>query len=83
MKKAKDIAALLVNGQKVAFIDEEDLVNFPKGYTYDIESAKGIVFVTNKLHVDETFLNNKCILKLIRKDIVLGIGCRKIMMKVL
>ncbi|AWB29664.1 cobalt-precorrin 5A hydrolase [Clostridium botulinum] len=77
LKKAKDIAALLVNGQKVAFIDEEDLVNFPKGYTYDIESAKGIVFVTNKLHVDETFLNNKCILKLIRKDIVLGIGCRK------
>lgn len=77
MKKAKDIAALLVNGQKVAFIDEEDLVNFPKGYTYDIESAKGIVFVTNKLHVDETFLDNKCILKLIRKNIVLGIGCRK------
>ncbi|NFB14051.1 cobalt-precorrin 5A hydrolase [Clostridium botulinum] len=77
LKKAKDIAALLVNGQKVAFIDEEDLVNFPKGYTYDIESAKGIVFVTNKLHVDETFLNNKCILKLIRKNIVLGIGCRK------
>ncbi|KEI98930.1 cobalamin biosynthesis protein CbiG [Clostridium botulinum A2B3 87] len=77
LKKAKDIAALLVNGQKVAFIDEEDLVNFPKGYTYDIESAKGIVFVTNKLHVDEAFLNNKCILKLIRKNIVLGIGCRK------
>ncbi|MBD5643671.1 cobalt-precorrin 5A hydrolase [Clostridium botulinum] len=77
LKKAKDIAALLVNGQKVAFIDEEDLVNFPKGYTYDIESAKGIVFVTNKLHVDETFLNNKCILKLIRKNIVLGIGCKK------
>ncbi|EPY6471030.1 cobalt-precorrin 5A hydrolase [Clostridium sporogenes] len=77
LKKAKDIAALLVNGEKVAFIDEEDLENFPKGYTYDIEDAKGVVFVTNKLHVDETFLNNKCILKLIRKNIVLGIGCRK------
>lgn len=77
LKKAKDIAALLVNGQKVAFVDEDRLVNFPKGYTYDIESAKGIVFVTNKLHVDETLLNNKCILKLIRKNIVLGIGCRK------
>ncbi|EPY2272966.1 cobalt-precorrin 5A hydrolase [Clostridium sporogenes] len=77
LKKAKEIAALLVNGEKVAFIDEEDLENFPKGYTYDIENAKGVVFVTNKLHVDETFLNNKCILKLIRKNIVLGIGCRK------
>ncbi|KGO15563.1 cobalt-precorrin 5A hydrolase [Clostridium botulinum] len=81
LKKAKEIAALLVNGQKVAFIDEEDLVNFPKGYTYDIETAKGVVFVTNKLHIDEDLqnenLNKKCILKLIRKNIVLGIGCRK------
>ncbi|APQ77795.1 cobalt-precorrin 5A hydrolase [Clostridium botulinum] len=81
LKKAKDIAALLVNGQKVAFIDEDRLVNFPKGYTYDIEDAKGLVFVTNKLHIDEDLknekLNKKCILKLIRKNIVLGIGCRK------
>lgn len=132
LKKAKEIAALLVNGQKVAFIDEDGLIDFPKGYVHNIEDAKGIVFVTNKLYVDKTFfyeneqfisenestykkenltsketviskyaeeninpinksvqltikhedlekqsLNNKCILKLIRKNIVLGIGCRK------
>ncbi len=132
LKKAKEIAALLVNGQKVAFIDEDSLIDFPKGYVHNIEDAKGIVFVTNKLYVDKTFLNeneqfisenestykkenltsketviskyaeeninpinksvqltikhedlekqsldNKCILKLIRKNIVLGIGCRK------
>ncbi|ACQ54040.1 CbiG [Clostridium botulinum Bf] len=132
LKKEKDIAALLVNGEKVAFLDEDRLVNFPKGYTYDIGDVKGLVIVTNKLHVDKTFLNedkklisqgeskykksklagektlvskhiekeikpisksvqleikqedfqmqsldNKCILKLIRKNIVLGIGCRK------
>ncbi|EJO5347756.1 cobalt-precorrin 5A hydrolase [Clostridium botulinum] len=136
LKKAKDIAALLVNGEKVAFIDEEDLVNFPKGYINNIEDAKGLVFVTNKLHIEEDFfyknkqllsqnpskhkekkgtvketktsvkelsmlenthnqkginltskdvqvqikheeLQKKCILKLIRKNIVLGIGCRK------
>ncbi|AVQ47715.1 cobalamin biosynthesis protein CbiG [Clostridium botulinum] len=132
LKKAKEIAALLVNGQKVAFIDEDGLIDFPKGYVHSIEDAKGIVFVTNKLYVDKTFfneneqfisengstykkenltsketviskyaeeninpinksvqltikhedlekqsLNNKCILKLIRKNIVLGIGCRK------
>ncbi len=135
LKKAKEIAALLVNGQKVAFIDEDGLIDFPKGYVHNIEDARGIVFVTNKLYVDKTFLNeneqfisenesaykkenlnskktviskyaeeninpinksvqltikhedlekqsldNKCILKLIRKNIVLGIGCRKIMM---
>ncbi|ENK0839380.1 cobalt-precorrin 5A hydrolase [Clostridium botulinum] len=132
LKKAKEIAALLVNGQKVAFIDEDGLIDFPKGYVHNIEDARGIVFVTNKLYVDKTFLNeneqfisenesaykkenlnskktviskyaeeninpinksvqltikhedlekqsldNKCILKLIRKNIVLGIGCRK------
>ena len=132
LKKAKEIAALLVNGQKVAFIDEDGLIDFPKGYVHNIEDAKGIVFVTNKLYVDKIFfneneqfisenkstykkenlnsketviskyaegninpinksvqltikhedlekqsLNNKCILKLIRKNIVLGIGCRK------
>ncbi|GAA0064935.1 cobalt-precorrin 5A hydrolase [Clostridium sp. CTA-1] len=132
LKKAKEIAALLVNGQKVAFIDEDGLIDFPKGYVHNIEDAGGIVFVTNKLYVDKTFfneneqfisenkstykkenlnsketviskyaeeninpinksvqltikhedlekqsLNNKCILKLIRKNIVLGIGCRK------
>ncbi len=120
----------------MAFLDEDRLVNFPKGYTYDIGDVKGLVIVTNKLHVDKTFLNedkklisqgeskykksklagektlvskhiekeikpisksvqleikqedfqmqsldNKCILKLIRKNIVLGIGCRKIMMR--
>ncbi|WP_242851032.1 cobalt-precorrin 5A hydrolase [Clostridium sp. L74] len=163
LKKAKDIAALLVNGEKVAFIDEDGLIDFPKGYIYNIEDAKGLVIVTNKLHIneasfkDENFfkedkqiilqnvdenkhiisqnenkdreiisqnknkykeknltgekseeilisqkvdkrtnpvyeyvqlkikdeylqrqsLNDKCILKLIRKNIVLGIGCRK------
>jgi len=168
LKKAKDVAALLVNGEKVAFIDEDDLIDFPKGYIYNIEDAKGLVIVTNKLHInadsfkDENFfkedkqmilqnvdenkhiisqnenkdreiisqnknkykeknltaekseeilisqkvdkrtnpvheyvqlkikdeylqrqslnnksLNDKCILKLIRKNIVLGIGCRK------
>ncbi len=55
MKKAKDIAALLVNGQKVTFIDEDGLIDFPKGYVHNIEDAKGIVFVTNKLYVDKTF----------------------------
>ncbi|MCR1934774.1 cobalt-precorrin 5A hydrolase [Clostridium tepidum] len=132
LKKAKDIAALLVNAEKVAFIDEDGLIDLPKGYVYNIEDAKGIVLVTNKLHVDKTFLdgdgkfilqdestykegnlavkktiiskqkekkikpisesvqleikgadfqnkslNNKCIIKLIRKNIILGIGCRK------
>lgn len=147
LKKAKDIAALLVNGEKVAFVDEENLVSFPKGYIHNIEDANGLIFVTNKFNIEKTLfcsnkqlflkngnknnetkktaksnykekethinvkevsilenvhnkkqiklsskdgkllikkenfqsenLNKKCILKLIRKNIVLGIGCRK------
>ncbi|NFV13971.1 cobalt-precorrin 5A hydrolase [Clostridium sporogenes] len=93
LKKAKNIAALLVNGEKVAFIDDEKLIDFPKGYVNNSEDAEGVVIVTNKLHINpiceytqlkikhedlkKQRLNNKCILKLIRKNIVLGIGCRK------
>lgn len=59
LKKAKNIAALLVNGEKVAFIDEDDLIDFPKGYIYNIEDAKGLVIVTNKLHINEVSFKDK------------------------
>lgn len=74
LEDAKYIAALLVDGKKVGFIDEDNLIDIPKGYSCGLDNVQGIVYVTskNKLNVD-----NVRILKLIRKDIVLGIGCRK------
>ncbi|SHK15011.1 cobalt-precorrin 5A acetaldehyde-lyase [Hathewaya proteolytica DSM 3090] len=76
MKKCKDIAASLVNGERVAFIWEHSEI-LPKGYLrYNPkESYKGVVVVTNKREpkVENAF----CVLKLIQKNIVLGIGCRK------
>lgn len=74
MKKAKEIAALLVNGDKVAFVDEEGIIKTPNGYTDDLSGAAGIVYVTNK----KSF-SYKCEkkLKLIRKNIILGVGCKK------
>ncbi|WP_251860193.1 cobalt-precorrin 5A hydrolase [Clostridium sp. Marseille-Q2269] len=128
LKKAKDISALLVNGEKVAFVDEENLVGFPKGYIHNIEDAKGVVLVTSKDNVEKYLINKaralylnkfngdnseeknikdykktklrlkhwkmednnkyllqnqslnlnlKSTLKLVRKNIVLGIGCKK------
>lgn len=71
LKKMKDISALLVASKKVAFIDEENLIDIQEGYTSDLNAA-GKVYVTNKLM---TLKDNE--LKLIRKNIVLGIGCRK------
>ncbi|ERI91114.1 CbiG protein [Clostridiales bacterium oral taxon 876 str. F0540] len=67
-KTAKDISALLVDGRKVAFIDEENKIKAPKGYSDDLEAYKGLVYVTNK---------DIKTLYLIRKNIVLGIGCKK------
>ncbi|GFP77664.1 cobalt-precorrin 5A hydrolase [Clostridium fungisolvens] len=98
LKKAKEIAALLVAGEKVVFVDEEKKISTPKGYIdgdYDMQSCNaekvektcyhnnlnsnktneksGAVVVTNK----DKYLNEDKTLCLIRKNIILGIGCRK------
>lgn len=78
LKDAKDIAALLVDGKEVGFFDEEELISCPSGYVSKLSQCSGAVYVTNKNVL-------KCIeekeipksLKLIRSNIILGIGCRK------
>ncbi|MDU1442347.1 MAG: cobalt-precorrin 5A hydrolase [Clostridium cochlearium] len=78
LKDAKDIASLLVGGEKVVFLDEENIISTPKGYTRDFKDSKGVVYVTNKIDYKlPNELSNMKKLKLIRKNIVLGIGCRK------
>ena len=86
LKDAKDIAALLVDRKKVGFVDDKLNISIPKGYTSNLEDVEGLVYVTHKLYDDISkcnigSLSNKnkelSTLKLIRKDIVLGIGCRK------
>jgi cobalt-precorrin 5A hydrolase len=78
LKKAKFIASKLVAGKKIAFIDEKKGISLPKGYVESTEQAEGLVCVTNKQNLKglEKF-NNFETLKLIRKNIVLGIGCKK------
>lgn len=75
MKKAKLIAADLVQGYKVGFIDEKNEIELPKGYINDLQEARSLVYVTNKDKIES--FKDKFTLKLIRRDIVLGIGCRK------
>lgn len=73
LKDCKDIAALLVEGKKVGFYDEDNKLDIPKGYIDSLEGVDGTMYVTNKLNLN----TSKKTLKLIRKNIVLGIGCRK------
>lgn len=73
LKDCKDIAALLVEGKKVGFYDEDNKLDIPKGYRDSLEGVDGVMYVTNKLNLN----TSKKALKLIRKNIVLGIGCRK------
>ncbi|MEG0308615.1 MAG: cobalt-precorrin 5A hydrolase [Clostridium sp.] len=78
MKIAKDVAAKLVDSAKVAFLDEDNKIKMPKGYVNVANDIKGIVTVSNKIHVDNVprieWLSH---LRLIRKNIILGMGCRK------
>jgi cobalt-precorrin 5A hydrolase len=78
LKKAKKIASLLVEGKKVAFFDEENKIKVPKGYTDNLEEAQGVVHVTNKINKDSNLdMLEQSRLQLIRRNIILGIGCRK------
>lgn len=72
MKICKDIAAALVSGEQVKFFDEDGLIEIPKGYG---EDGSKLVIVTNKNIVNAS--NYEKVLKLIRRNIVLGIGCRR------
>lgn len=71
MKRCKEISVRLIQGEKVAFIDEANLIPIPEGYVGKGEGANYHVVVSNKAHVPYAHL------QLIRKNIVLGIGCRK------
>lgn len=80
-KKAKNIATLLVNGEVIGFKDDKNLIDIPRGYKKIERLEEKSVWVTNQIfyanQLSNINLDNKKILRLIRKDIVLGIGCRK------
>jgi cobalt-precorrin 5A hydrolase len=83
LSTAKDIAALLVKGEKVAFLDETNSSYIPKGYVGykegDISTIKALVCMTNKENSEDLSKLSRGIkvLRLIKKNIVLGVGCRK------
>ena len=85
LKLAKVIASRLVNNEEVYFKDDKNLINCPKIYTQVDNLRNYTLWITNRYKTvykskgEENFkvICNNSILKLIRKDIVLGIGCRR------
>ena len=71
LKKAKVIAGRLVNKETVYFKDDSNKIDCPKGYIETEEVKDNTVWITNSLKEKDN------VLKLIRKNIILGIGCRK------
>lgn len=71
LKKAKVIAGRLVNKETVYFKDDENKIGCPKGYIETEDVKDNTVWITNNLKAQDN------VLKLIRKNIILGIGCRK------
>lgn len=81
LKKAKTIAMLLVNGEIIGFKDDRNLIDIPSGYRKLENIEENSVWITNRVvpenNLNNDKLDNNKILRLIRKDIVLGIGCRR------
>ena len=71
LKKAKVIAGRLVNKETVYFKDDEKKIDCPKGYIETEDVKDNTVWITNSLKEKDN------VLKLIRKNIILGIGGRK------
>lgn len=74
LKKAKDFAAALIEDKKIDFLDDYNLISLPKGYSKYEGFGEMLLWITNKLIGNKNY--NK-ILRLKRRNLVLGIGCRK------
>lgn len=79
LKKAKYIASLLVDKKSVGIKDDYNIIELSKGYEKVPELRENCIWITNKLKDNSINkeLNYSKILKLINKNIVLGIGCRR------
>lgn len=76
---AKEISAQLIQGGLVNFYNEFDKKDLPKGYvSLEEKTCEDLVYISNKVNCENiVFPEYKRVLKLVPKNIILGIGCRK------
>ncbi|MCB2292970.1 cobalt-precorrin 5A hydrolase [Clostridium algoriphilum] len=78
LKKSKEIATLLIEGKKVGFFDDKGIIQTPTGYSSSLDNIFGLLCVCSKESINKGIVVDVTpTLRLIRKNIVLGIGCRK------
>ncbi|HCW53362.1 MAG TPA: cobalt-precorrin 5A hydrolase [Clostridium sp.] len=80
LKTAKDIAALLVDNKVVGIKDDYNVVEITKGYEKIDELKEDSIWITNKIKAEiseDKNIDYSKVLKLIKQDIVLGIGARR------
>lgn len=80
LKKAKYIASLLISGKTIGVKDDYNMLKISKGYEKVQELREDCIWITHNSHEDllkNTNLEDSKILRLIKKDLVLGIGCRR------
>ena len=88
LKIAKIIAGRFVNREDVYFKDDKSIIKCPNGYIETDEIHGNAIWITHKKLREQKIKESKVIsylseyetrtvLKLIRKDIILGIGCKR------
>lgn len=79
LKKAKHIAAVLVDEKEVGIKDDFNQIKITKGYEKIEKLKDDSIWITHNLiwNKGKNILDYSNILKLIKKDLVLGIGCRR------
>ena len=79
LKKAKYIASLLIDEKTVGIKDEYDMIKISKGYEKMQGLKENCIWITHDLekNITQGELDYSKILRLIKKDLVLGIGCKR------
>lgn len=72
MAMAKDITAMMVNGEKVALVSDIAF-DAPEYFCDDVDNADGVIYITNK----KTHNPEKPYVRLTPRNIIIGVGCRK------
>jgi len=76
LKKAKYIASILVDEKIIGIKDDCNIINITKGYEKVDELRENCIWITHNLK-NTVIEDDSKILRLIKKDLVLGIGCRR------
>ena len=82
LKKAKYIASLLVDEKTIGIKDDYNMIEITKGYEKIEKLREDCIWIThnvkNTVMEDNTDIEiSSKILRLIKKDLILGIGCRR------